>query len=253
MEVRNQTALVLGASGDIGAQSCLELASSGWDIALGYHENVARVETLMCQIRALGRKACAFRTDLAEAESLRLACDGANAQSPLGSLVFLAGPTIPQRYISRIESVEMAFHIDQEAMGLFRAVKAALTYLRETKGNFVIALSCAQLRTPSRDGLSMMAKYAMEGLMKTVAKEEGRFGIRANGIAMGLIDAGALKRLQASGDLNQRYIAQALETMPLGRLGKSEDIAYCIAFLADNTRSGFMTGQVIALDGGYSL
>lgn len=253
MQKRKQSALVLGGSGDIGAACCLQLAQEGWDVAIGYHKNAARAESLANDVKAMGRAACAVQTDLADECSLHKAVAAAEMLSPLGTVVFLAGPTIPQRLISTIEATDMAYHIDQEAMGLFRAVKAALPALRANAGAFVIALSCAQLRVASRDGLSLMAKFAMEGLMKTLAKEEGRFGLRANGIAIGLIDAGAQKRLQASGDIDENYLAQAIKTMPLRRLGQSGDIAHCVAFLADGRKSGFMTGQIIAVDGGYSL
>lgn len=253
MQRRKQTALVLGGSGDIGAACCWQLAQEGWDVAIGYHKNAPRAESLALEIRGLGLAACAVPTDLADESSLRAAVAAAETLSPMATVVFLAGPTIPQRLISTIAADDMAYHIDQEAMGLFRAVTAALPALRATAGAFVIALSCAQLRVPSRDGLSLMAKFAMEGLMKTLAKEEGRFGLRANGIAIGLIDAGAQKRLQALGDIDEKYLDQAIKAMPLRRLGKSEDIAHCVAFLADGRKSGFMTGQIIAVDGGYSL
>lgn len=253
MQRRQQSALVLGGSGDIGAACCLQLAREGWDVAIGYHKNESRAQSLVNEVKSLGGAACAVYTDLADERSLHKAVMAAETLSPLKTLVFLAGPTIPQRLVSTIEADDMAFHLDQEAMGLFRAVKAALPALRANAGAFVIALSCAQLRVPSRDSLSLMAKFAMEGLMKTLAKEEGRFGLRANGIAIGLIDAGAQKRLQASGDIDENYLAQAIKAMPLRRLGQSEDIAHCVSFLADDRKSGFMTGQIIAIDGGYSL
>jgi NAD(P)-dependent dehydrogenase (short-subunit alcohol dehydrogenase family) len=89
--------------------------------------------------------------------------------------------------------------------------------------------------------------------MLGIAKEEGRFGVRANGVGIGLIEAGQHKALEASGAIDGAYLEAAAKATPLRRAGRPEDIGEAVAFFADPAKSGFVTGQTICVDGGYSV
>jgi NAD(P)-dependent dehydrogenase (short-subunit alcohol dehydrogenase family) len=139
------------------------------------------------------------------------------------------------------------------SVGFFVVLRALLPRLREGAGSSVVALTSAALRRHTRrDVLGVAPKAAIEALVRATAVEEGRFGIRANSVAVGMIDAGITTRLIESGDLPPATMEQVRRTLPLQRFGTPEDIAEVVGFLASE-RSAFVTGQSIAVDGGGSV
>ena len=85
-----------------------------------------------------------------------------------------------------------------------------------------------------------------------IAKEEGRFGVRANSVALGVIDAGMFHRLVETGELNQAYLDASKRNIALRRFGRAEEVAEAVAFLS-SSRASYITGQTLMLDGGYSI
>jgi len=111
-------------------------------------------------------------------------------------------------------------------------------------------VSVANSRYPPGDALSSVPKAAMESLGRAIAKEEGRFGIRANMVAPGIIDAGLGTHF-----LETLYSPEVWEgqkkSIALRRFGTATDIAEAVCFLASD-RAGFISGQKLDVDGGYS-
>jgi NAD(P)-dependent dehydrogenase (short-subunit alcohol dehydrogenase family) len=163
-------------------------------------------------------------------------------------VVYAAGPAIGQPYLSNVGVDEWRAAVDAEVHGFFHLVSASLPHLRRARGALVALTSAGLLRTPPRDVLSVAPKAAIAALVAAVAREEGRFGVRANCVAPGVIEAGMFLRLRETA-----YDAATLEAMrrntPLGRFGTAEDVAEAVAFLAS---ARFVTGQTLAVDGGYS-
>ena len=100
--------------------------------------------------------------------------------------------------------------------------------------------------------MSVAPKAAIEALIRGVAREEGRFGVRANSVAVGVVDAGMFKRLTAQAELSEEWRQAARHNTPLGREGTAEEVAEAAVFLA-STRASFVTGQRLVVDGGYSV
>ena len=116
----------------------------------------------------------------------------------------------------------------------------------------MVAITSAGLyRFPPGDILSVAPKGGIEALVRGIAREEGRFGIRANCVALGVIDAGMFLNLQGE-ELDQKWVDAALKNTPLKRFGSAKEVADAVVFLA-STQANYITGQTLMLDGGYSI
>ena len=137
-------------------------------------------------------------------------------------------------------------------MAFFNLVQPAIERLRRTHGSIVAVATTALSRAIVRDGLSAGPKGAVEGVVRTLALEEGRFGVRANCVGVGMTDVGMAADLIESGSFGERGLAEATASIPLRHFGTAEDIAEAVCFLAsDGAR--FVSGQTLNVDGGYSV
>ncbi|WP_323039730.1 SDR family NAD(P)-dependent oxidoreductase [Gemmobacter sp.] len=245
-------ALVAGGSGGIGAAICRALAAEGHDIALTYRGNQARAAQVVADCRALGADARADAVDLTDAAALRAHVDLLAHHAPLRSVVYAAGPKLSFGYTSRIAPDEWLRVMLADTGGCFNLIHACVPHLKAAGGGSLVALITAAVeRVPSQDVLSSAPKAAIEQLMRGIAKEEGRFGIRANCVGPGFILAGMTEDMfgrEGLGDF-QESIRRSL---PLKRFGRAEEVADCVAFLCSD-RAAYITGQSIAVDGGLQL
>jgi NAD(P)-dependent dehydrogenase (short-subunit alcohol dehydrogenase family) len=131
-------------------------------------------------------------------------------------------------------------------------VHASLPLLRKSHGSVVFVSSAGLKRFPPGDVLSVAPKGAIEALIRGIAREEGRYGVRANSVAVGVVDAGMFPTLVERGELSQAWIDAAIRNTPLRRFGTAEEIADAVVFLA-SARARYITGQTLFVDGGYTL
>jgi 2-hydroxycyclohexanecarboxyl-CoA dehydrogenase len=240
-----KTAFVVGGSGGLGSAICRALASD-WDhVVVGYGRNRDKADALATEIR----NASAVHCDLTDTQSLKAAI---NSVADIGCMVFASGVAIGQPFVSKISEDQWREVIETEIIGLTRVVSATLPLFRaQGGGNFVIIVSVANTAYPPGDALSAVPKAAMESLGRAIAKEEGRYKIRANMVAPGIIDAGL-----GSTFLQELYTPEIWETqrkrIALQRFGTGAEIAEAAAFLASD-RASYITGQTIIVDGGFSL
>ena len=170
----------------------------------------------------------------------------------LHTLVYAAGPHIPMAHLSTVSPATMAAQLAADAAGFFAVVQPALPALREAQGSVVAITTAATARFPVRDGLSSAPKAAVEAMVRALAAEEGRFGVRVNAVGPGMLTDGMAARLIASGELSDEALAITRGNIPLRRFGNASDIAEAVCFLASE-RAGFISGQKLDVDGGYSV
>jgi NAD(P)-dependent dehydrogenase (short-subunit alcohol dehydrogenase family) len=155
------------------------------------------------------------------------------------------------RLIGEVTPQEWRRVIDSDVNGFFNILHATLPHLRKQGGSYVHISSAGVIRFPPRDVLSVAPKGAIQQLIKGVAREEGVHGIRANGIAIGVIETGVFLRLKETA-FDQAWHDAVLQTLALKRYGQPDEVADLAVFLASN-RASYVTGQLIAQDGGWSL
>ncbi|MEH6758621.1 MAG: SDR family oxidoreductase [Parasphingorhabdus sp.] len=247
-----KAAFVVGATGGLGHAACHALARD-WDgVAIGYRSSSDKAKAIAAELP----KTCEtlpVHCDLADTASITASIAQARDHfGGLGTVVFASGVAIEQPFVSKISEDQWREVIETELIGLTRVVSTTLPIFREQQfGNFVIVVSVANYSFPPGDALSSVPKAGMEALGRAIAKEEGKFGVRANMVAPGIIDAGL-----GSHFLETLYSPDIWESqkknVALRRFGTGEEIAEAIAFLASD-RARYITGQTLIVDGGFSL
>jgi NAD(P)-dependent dehydrogenase (short-subunit alcohol dehydrogenase family) len=250
---RTGAALVTGGTGGIGAAICRMLAERGSDVAFTYRANATAAEALEAELRALGAEVSSSAVDLADEAAARDLVHGTVERlGGLHTVVHAAGPHVPQLHLSKVEPSAYRAQIEGEAVAFFNLVQPALPALRESHGSLVAVTTAATRRYPVRDGLSSGTKGAVEAVVRAVAAEEGRFGVRANCVGPGMLTDGMAARLMASGDLDDAALEVTMRNIPLRKFGDAVDIAEAVCFLASD-RADFISGQMIDVDGGYGV
>lgn len=247
-------AIVFGATGGLGGAAVRALAAAGSDIALCYSSKHDAARALAHEIEAAGRRASVHQLDVTDSEAVAAARDAAvAAHGRLHTMVWAAGPVVDQLHLGETPLAKWKRSIDIEVMGFFAATQAMLPHLREKGGgSFVHLGSAGDLLWPPRDGLSVAPKAANESLVRGIAKEEGPYGIRANSVLVGVIDAGMFHELLARGDFDDAWVEQVRASLPLRRWGTAEEIGHAVVFLASQ-RAAYTTGQQLAVAGGYGI
>ena len=245
-------AFVVGGTGGLGRAACHALARDWPGVAIGYRSKQDVAEAIAGDLPP-GCTGLPVACDLSDNTSIEAALAAAReAFGGIGTVVFAGGVAIGQPFVSRIGESDWREVIETELIGLTRVVRAALPIFREQGGgSFVIVVSVANYCFPPGDALSSVPKAAMEALGRAVAKEEGKFGIRANMIAPGIIDAGLGNHFLRTLYSPEVWEAQK-KSVALRRFGSGEEVAEAIAFLASD-RARYITGQTLIVDGGFSL
>ena len=247
-------ALVIGGSGGVGTAICKELVESQVPLLLTYNSNQTRAEALVSELQAVSTDVACCQVSLQDLASLEAALDlGLKAYGRLHSVFIATGYDIPQSPISEVTPELWQRVMRSDAEGAFNAIHATLPHLRTGGGGSYVHISSAGLlKSPPLDILSVAPKAAVEELIKGVAKEEGINNIRANSIAIGVIETGIFLRLKEQGVFDDAWIEGVKSALPLNRFGQPKEVAKMAVFLASNN-AAYTTGQLIPVDGGFGV
>jgi NAD(P)-dependent dehydrogenase (short-subunit alcohol dehydrogenase family) len=246
--------LAVGGSGGVGQAVCLEFARAGSDVAVTYHKKKDAAESVAAKIRALGRKATVHQLTIGDADRVdAVVAEAAAAHRRLHTIVVGAGSFTTQVLISEMTREQWQTVVNQDLNGFYNLVRATLPRLKEWGGGSYVHLgSAGHLSWPHRDVMSVAPKAAIEALITGIAKEEGRHKIRANTVLLGVIEAGMFLELTKQGVFDAHWVDEVQKGLALKRWGKPEEIGHAAVFLASD-RAAYVTGQRIAVAGGYGL
>ena len=243
MELDGQIAIVTGGSRGIGRAISLELGRAGATVIVNYNSNQ---EAAQAVVDELGGKAFAIQADIGTTEGTDLLLAKAEELGGLDILVNNAGIT-DDNLVLRMTDDQWQRVMDVNAGGTFRMCRGAVVQMfRRRKGAIVNIVSIAGIRGNPGQANYSASKAAIIGLTRSLAKEMGRRNIRVNAVAPGFVKTDMIA------DVDERVITEAKKMIPMRRLAEPADIAPLVRFLV-GPGSTYVTGQVVAVDGGMSV
>lgn len=247
MDFTGRTAVVTGGSRGIGRAICLELARGGANVALCFAGNEAAAEETRAACEAAGGRALAIRCDVTDSAQVKALMDGTVREfGGIDILVNNAGIT-RDGLLAMMKETDFDAVLDANLKGAFLCAKAVVrAMMRQRYGRIVNISSVVGLRGNAGQANYAASKAGLIGMTKSLAKELAPRGITVNAVAPGFIST------DMTAALPEAAKAAILASIPAGRLGAAEEVARAAAFLAGG-EAAYITGQVLAVDGGMAM
>lgn len=245
--LEGKVALVTGASRGIGRQIALTLAGYGADVIVNYNGSREKAEDVAMEIRSLGRRAEVVQGSVADFAVCGEMITTMLAQfKHIDILVNNAGIT-KDNLVMKMTEEDFDQVIDTNLKGTFNTIKHMYRPFLKQKGGRIINLSSVSGILGNAGQANYAAsKAGVIGLTKSIARELASRNITVNAVAPGYIDT------DMTGSMSDAAKDATLSQIPLKRVGKPEDIAEMVAFLASD-KASYITGQVISVDGGMAM
>ena len=247
IDLSGKCAVVTGGSRGIGRAIALRLAEQGANVAFSFKGNAEAAHATQADIAALGRQAVAIQADVSRPESAdALIREALEFLGRVDILVNNAGITRDD-LIMRMSIDAWREVIDTNLSGAFYATKAVTRpMLRARSGRIINITSVSGQAGQMGQANYSSAKAGLIGLTKATARELASRGITVNAVAPGFVVT------ELTQDLPQELKDELIRRTPLGRFGETAEIASAVAFLASD-EAAFITGQVLAVDGGLVM
>jgi 3-oxoacyl-[acyl-carrier protein] reductase len=245
--LKGKVALVTGAARGVGREIALSLAAEGANVSVNYRNSGKEAESLVSEIKAKGGKAKAYRADVADFAGVKAMVDEIVKDfGGLNILINNAGIAQRQRFV---ETKPDDWHrqIDACLYGAIHCCYAAAPHLDAAKNGRIVSVIGDSSRV-GESGLAIVAaaRAGVVALMKSLAREFGRSGTTANTVSLGLVETAHDR------DWVEANREKLVKLYPVRRLGQAGDVAPMVTLLA-SPHSGWITGQVISISGGFSM
>ena len=245
--LKGKCAVVTGAAKGIGKAIALKLASSGVNIVLNYRSSEDKAIETEKEILSLGVEVLRVKGDISKPNDVENLIDSAKKKfGKIDIMVNNAGIT-KDTLLLRMKEEDFDSVINVNLKGVFNCLKAITPVMVKQKEGKIINLSSVVGLVGNAGQVNYAAsKAGVIGMTKSLAKEIGSRGITVNAVAPGFIET------DMTDVLGDKFKEEAKKNIPLKRLGKAEDVAEVVAFLASDS-ANYITGQVIHVDGGMVM
>src|SRR6516162_4847523 len=245
-KLQGQVAVVTGASKGIGAAIAEHLAAAGAAVVVNYASSKAGAEAVVQRIRQSGGKAVAVQADVSRVEDVRrLFAESNKAFGKLDILVNNAG-IYEFAPLEAINAEHFHKQFDLNVLGLLLTTQEAVKHFGPAGGSIVNLSSFAATSAPPNTAVYSATKAAVNAITRSLAQEPGPRKIRVNAVNPGVIET---EGLHAAGIPGSDFQRQTEGQTPLGRIGRPQDIAPAVVFLA-SPESAFITGEALYISGG---
>jgi len=244
---QDKVVLITGASGGIGRAIAKKFSQDKAKLALNdIAQSEEGLKSLVEELKKMGAQVKYFLADISKYEEVEKMM--AEIQKEFGKLDVLVNNAgvIADRTLAKMTKEEWQKVIDVDLTGIFNCSKLALPLLIPNQGKIISISSIVGQRGNFGQTNYAAAKAGIIGFTKSLSKEVGRFGVRVNAICPGLIET---KMTETIPDQMREAVKRLTS---LGRMGKPEEVANLIAFLASD-ESSFITGAIISIDGGLAI
>ncbi len=246
MDLTGKTAIVTGGSRGIGRAICLELARLGANVVFSYAGNAAAAEETVQLVEQTGVAARAIQGDVTCADAAKELVEAARELGGVDILVNNAGIT-RDKLAARMSEDDFDAVIATNLKGAFLMTKAVLRPMMRAKSGAIVNMaSVVGIMGNAGQANYAASKAGLIGMTKSIAREVASIGIRVNAVAPGYIET---DMTAAMPEAAQQAMCSAI---PAARPGKPEDVAHAVAFLVSD-EAAYITGQVIAVDGGMAM
>ena len=249
ISLRGKTCVVMGASRGIGAECARQLAAAGGDVAFSYSKSRESADALLDELVSMGVRAKAYQIDVTDKQKVdEMMLDVFEQFGSVDVLVYNAAILISSPF------EEMSYELWRKMMsvnvdGAFFSAQAAVPLmLKGGGGRMVFVSSNATINAGGSSVAYPASKGALEGLAKQILKEYLQKGINVNIVSPAVIDTDLFRERYPTDDV----VAAYGKTLPVGRVGKPEDIANAVVFLSSD-KSSYICGHNLLVDGGRTF
>ena len=245
--MKGKIALVTGGSRGIGRAIAVKLAQEGCDVAILYAGRKEAADETVSLLTATGARALAVQCNVADEKAAEAAVkEVAQALGPIDILVNNAG-IVRDGLAMRMSSEDFRAVLDVNLTGAFHMIRACLPqFVRRRSGRIINITSVSGMMGNPGQANYASSKAGLIGLTKTIAREVASRGVTVNAVAPGFIET------DMTASMNESALQKGLSAVPMGRIGKPEDVANAVCFLAGDG-AGYITGCVLKVDGGMYI
>ena len=241
------TVLITGASRGIGAACAAAFGKAGYDVAINYNHSKDKAETVAAKLRQLGVRSCAVRADVSDSAQVSAMFDAVRRE--LGSVDVLVNNAGIAMYglLTDMSDSDWDRMISSDLSSVFYCCRAALPDMIRSHAGVIINIASMWGEVgASCEAAYSAAKAGVIGLTKALAKEVAPSGVRVNAVSPGVVMTDMMS------GFTEDDIAALRADIPLGTLGKPEDIARAVLYLASD-EARYITGQVLSVNGGMII